>query len=212
MHAEVAPPFIKRDGINWQSVTAFSVFHIGAVAALFFFTWPAFFCALGLYWVSLSLGIGMGYHRLLTHRSYKSPKWIEYFLAVCGTLALEGGPMFWVATHRVHHQFSDKHGDPHTPLDGKWWSHIVWMLVGDASHSNIDRCSRCAPDICKDRSNRPFKYPDMPPRRISRPSGSDRACIEQTLPALNSMLSLHWTTLERHHRRQPVQSTRLSLD
>jgi fatty-acid desaturase len=151
MHAEVAPPFIKRDGINWQSVTAFSVFHIGAVAALFFFTWPAFFCALGLYWVSLSLGIGMGYHRLLTHRSYKPPKWIEYFLAVCGTLALEGGPMFWVATHRVHHQFSDKHGDPHTPLDGKWWSHIVWMLVGDTTHCNVSQCSRYAPDICKDR-------------------------------------------------------------
>jgi fatty-acid desaturase len=51
---------------------------------------------------------------LLTHRSYKTPKWIEYFLAICGTLALEGGPMFWMATHRVHHQFSDKDGDPHT--------------------------------------------------------------------------------------------------
>jgi fatty-acid desaturase len=150
MHTDVAP-FIKRDGINWQSVTAFSVFHLGAIAALFFFTWPAFFCALGLYWVSLSLGIGMGYHRLLTHRSYKPPKWIEYFLAVCGTLALEGGPMFWVATHRVHHQYSDKHGDPHTPLDGKWWSHIVWMLVGDSTHCNIAQCSRYAPDICKDR-------------------------------------------------------------
>ena len=42
--------------------------------------------------------------------------------------------MFWVATHRIHHQFSDKDGDPHTPRDGKWWSHIVWMLVGDATH------------------------------------------------------------------------------
>jgi fatty-acid desaturase len=143
--------FIKRDGINWTSVTAFAVFHVGAVVALFFFSWPAFFTALALYWISLSLGIGMGYHRLLTHRSYKTPKWIEYFLAICGTLALEGGPMFWVATHRVHHQFSDKDGDPHTPRDGKWWSHIVWMLVGDATHCNIEQCSRYAPDICKDR-------------------------------------------------------------
>jgi stearoyl-CoA desaturase (delta-9 desaturase) len=99
----------------------------------------------------LSLGIGMGYHRLLTHRSYKSPKWIEYFLATCGTLALQGGPMFWVAAHRVNHQFSDKDGDPHTPRDGKWWSHIGWMLVGDATHCNIDQCSRYARDICKDR-------------------------------------------------------------
>ena len=141
---------MNRDGINWVSVTAFTLFHVGAVIALFF-NWPAFFTAMVLYWISLSLGIGMGYHRLLTHRSYKPPKWIEYFLATCGTLALEGGPMLSVATHRIHHQFADKHGDPHTPRDGKWWSHVVWMLVGDVSHCNIDQCSRYAPDICKDR-------------------------------------------------------------
>src|ERR1035438_1085197 len=99
--------FISREGINWASVTAFTVFHVGAVAALFFFSWPAFFTAVALYWVSLSLGIGMGYHRLLTHRSYKPPKWIEYFLATCGTLALQGSPMFWGAAHRVHQQFSE---------------------------------------------------------------------------------------------------------
>lgn len=93
-----ARPFIRQDGINWISLTAFTLFHVGAVAALFFFTWPAVFTAVALYWISLSLGIGMGYHRLLTHRSYKTPKWVEYFLATCGTLALEGGPMFWVAT------------------------------------------------------------------------------------------------------------------
>ncbi|MES1258499.1 MAG: acyl-CoA desaturase, partial [Acidobacteriota bacterium] len=56
-------PFISREGINWISLTAFSLFHIGAVAALFVFTWPAFLTALALYWISLSLGIGMGYHR-----------------------------------------------------------------------------------------------------------------------------------------------------
>ncbi len=146
-----AAPFIKRDGINWTSVIAFSIFHIGAVAALFFFTWPALFVALALNWLALSLGIGMGYHRLLTHRSYKPPKWVEYTLAVCGTLALEGGPMFWVATHRVHHQFADKDGDPHTPRDGKWWSHLIWMLVGDATHCDIEECSHYAPDVCRDR-------------------------------------------------------------
>ena len=57
-----------------------ALFHVGAVAALFFFTWKAFFVAMFLWWVSGSLGIGMGYHRLLTHRGYKTPKWVEYFL------------------------------------------------------------------------------------------------------------------------------------
>jgi stearoyl-CoA desaturase (delta-9 desaturase) len=146
-----APPLIKREGINWVSLTAFTIFHLGAIAALFFFSWPAFCTALILYWITLSFGIGMGYHRLLTHRSYQPPKWIEYCLAVCGALALEGGPISWVATHRIHHRFSDKTGDPHTPRDGKWWSHIIWMVVGDATHADTARWSHYAPDLCRDR-------------------------------------------------------------
>lgn len=150
MQTTVAP-VVKRDGINWVTSIAFVVFHAGAVAAFFFFSWPAFFVALALYWISLSFGIGMGYHRLLTHRGYKVPKAIEYFLTVCGTLALEGGPISWVATHRVHHQFSDKEGDPHTPRDGKWWAHIVWMMVGDALHCDAGDQARYAPDMARDK-------------------------------------------------------------
>jgi fatty-acid desaturase len=146
-----APPLIKREGINWVSLTAFGIVHMGAIAALFFFSWPAFFTALILYWIVLSWGIGMGYHRLLTHRSYQPAKWIEYFLAICGSLALEGGPIAWVATHRIHHRFSDKTGDPHTPRDGKWWSHIIWMVVGDATHADTSKWAQYAPDLCKDR-------------------------------------------------------------
>ena len=108
--------------INWVTATFMCLFHIGAVAALFFFTWKALFVSMFLWWVSGSLGIGMGYHRLLTHRGYKTPKWVEYFLTTCATLALEGGPIFWVATHRIHHQFSDHEGDPHSP--------DRWQMVG----------------------------------------------------------------------------------
>jgi len=147
----IAVPLANRDGINWRAATAFAVFHAGAIAALFFFSWPAFFTALALYWISLSLGIGMGYHRLLTHRSYTPAKWIEYLLAICGTLAVEGGPIAWVTTHRIHHQFSDRAGDPHTPRDGKWWSHIVWMLVGDATNCTPEQRARYSPDLCRDR-------------------------------------------------------------
>src|ERR1019366_5393246 len=117
-----------RAGINWGTAIAMGLFHVGAIAALFFFTWPAFFVAIFLWWVSGSLGIGMSYPRLLTHRGYKTPKWVEYFLTWCATLALEGGPIFWVATHRIHHQFSDDEGDPHSPIDGKWWSHMGAIL------------------------------------------------------------------------------------
>ena len=91
------------------------LFHIGAVAALFMFSWKALICSIVLWVWASNIGIGMCYHRLLTHRGYKTPKWVEYFMAIGATLSLEGGPIFWVATHRVHHQLSDHEGDPHTP-------------------------------------------------------------------------------------------------
>lgn len=137
------------DQINWITAGFMAAFHIGAIAAFWFFTWKAFFISIFLWWVSGSLGIGMGYHRLLTHRGYKTPKWVEYFLTVCGTLALEGGPIFWVATHRIHHQYSDKDGDPHTPLDGKWWAHMGWILMGKSLHQDTKTLSRYAPDLAK---------------------------------------------------------------
>ena len=127
------------------------VFHVLAVVALFNFAWKPLLLAAFLWWVSGSLGIGMGYHRLLTHRGYTTPKWMEYFLTVCGTLALEGGPIFWVATHRIHHQLTDKPGDPHSPRDGKWWSHMGWIIMGKALHQNTADLAAYVPDLRKDR-------------------------------------------------------------
>jgi stearoyl-CoA desaturase (delta-9 desaturase) len=93
----------------------------------------------------------MGYHRLLTHRGYKTPKWVEYFLTTCGTLALEGGPIFWVATHRMHHQNTDKEGDPHSPNDGGLWAHMGWILTGKAMHNKLDSLLPYVPDLRKDK-------------------------------------------------------------
>jgi stearoyl-CoA desaturase (delta-9 desaturase) len=115
------------------------------------FSWKAVAVALFLYWVTVGLGISLGYHRLHTHRSYKIPKLLEYFFAVCGASTLEGGPIFWVATHRIHHQKSDQEGDPHSPHDGAWWAHVGWILVGEAKHNNTAMMSKYAPDLAKDR-------------------------------------------------------------
>jgi stearoyl-CoA desaturase (delta-9 desaturase) len=93
----------------------------------------------------------MCYHRLLTHRGYQVPRWLEYAMTICGTLALEGGPIFWVATHRVHHQLSDREGDPHTPREGGWWAHAGWLLWGNALHSETEVLVRYAPDLGRDR-------------------------------------------------------------
>jgi stearoyl-CoA desaturase (delta-9 desaturase) len=137
--------------LSWTTATFLILFHAGAVAAFFMFNWQALMVAVVLYWVAGSLGIGMGYHRLLTHRGYKVPKVVEYFLTLCATLALEGGPIFWVATHRLHHANTDRKGDPHSPRDGFWWAHMGWILHGEAKHRNTTLLSRYAPDLAKDR-------------------------------------------------------------
>ena len=134
-------------GVNSITAMAMTAFHIGAVAAFFFIDAGAILTAFILYFVAGMLGIGMAYHRLLTHRGYKTYKWVEYFLTWCGTLALEGGPIFWVATHRVHHQKSDREGDPHTPREGTWWAHMGWILTGQGLHHDAAVLSQYVPDL-----------------------------------------------------------------
>ncbi|HEY8996245.1 MAG TPA: fatty acid desaturase [Edaphobacter sp.] len=136
--------------INWVTAIAMVIFHIGAVAALFFFSWKNLAVAAVMYFLAINVGIGMCYHRLLTHRGYKTPRFMEYLLTICGTMALEGGPIFWVATHRVHHQNSDHEGDPHTPHDGTWWAHAGWIISGRALHSETALLGRYAPDLTRD--------------------------------------------------------------
>src|SRR5947208_13328612 len=120
---------------NWITASVMALFHVGAVVAFFFFSWKAFFVAFALWYISGSFGIGMGYHRLLTHRGYKTPKWVEYFLTTCGTLALEGGPIFWVATHRIHHQLTDVEGDPQSPREGGLGAHMGRLIQGPARNN-----------------------------------------------------------------------------
>ena len=139
--------FGSRDQVAWSTLVVMLVFHVFAVAALFFSTWDAILVAFALHWVCVGWGIGLGYHRLHTHRSYKVPKIVEYFFAVCATMALQGGPIFWTAVHRIHHQYSDDHGDPHTPRDGKWWAHMLWTLFGETLHSNTAVVGKYAPDL-----------------------------------------------------------------
>jgi len=139
------------EGINWLTLVVLIVFHLGAVAALFFYTWQRLTVMVALYVLAINVGIGMCYHRLLTHRGYQVPKWLEHVMAICATLSLEGGPIFWVATHRVHHQFSDREGDPHTPREGRWWSHLGWIVWGNALHAQTHALARYVPDLDRDR-------------------------------------------------------------
>src|SRR5258708_1264450 len=136
--------------INWATLIFLVIFHLASIAALFLWSWPAVITALVLYVIG-GMGIGMGYHRLMTHRGYKVPKPIEYFLIFCGALALEGGPIQWATTHRVHHAHTDIQGDPHTPRDGRWWAQIGWILTPSIQLTDPARVRRYAPDLMNQR-------------------------------------------------------------
>ncbi len=144
-------PARDNKSIRWSNATFLVITHAATIAALFFWSWPAIVGAVILYWIAGSLGIGMGFHRLLTHRGYHVPKIVEYFLVTCGALALEGGPIQWVTTHRIHHAHTDKQGDPHTPRDGGWWAHIGWIVRGTAQNHTQATYEHYAPDLVKDR-------------------------------------------------------------
>ncbi|MGD9561984.1 MAG: acyl-CoA desaturase [Pyrinomonadaceae bacterium] len=143
---------LERDSkrINWQTVTGVAVFHILAAAALFMFSWQNLAAAAILWWISGSLGIGLGYHRLLTHRGFKTPRWLERTLAVFGALAMQSGPITWVTTHRLHHAFTETDKDPHSPRHGTYWAHMGWIFRGTAQNNSVQTMNRYSPDLMRD--------------------------------------------------------------
>ncbi len=118
----------KKHRLKWAFALFFIGMHVGACFAPLFFSWKAVITAVVINAVIGTFGISLGYHRLLTHRSFNVPKWFEYALAVCGIMALQGGPTTWVGMHRIHHAKSDKTEDPHDSNKGFWWSHCGWMF------------------------------------------------------------------------------------
>jgi fatty-acid desaturase len=129
------------------------VFHVMAVWALFpsNWSWANLAAFLIVWWVAGSWGIGIGYHRLLTHGGFKAPKWLEYFFTICGTIGLQSGSLQWVTTHRIHHKFTEQPGDPHSPREGTFWSHMGWILQGTAQNQPIEMVQKYAPDLLKDK-------------------------------------------------------------
>ena len=136
--------------LDWTMIIALVIFHIGAVCAFLpqFFSWQAVGVAVLLHWITGGLGITLGWHRLLSHRSFQVPKWLEYFFALCGTLALQGGIIWWVGLHRHHHLHSDEDVDHHDSKKGFLWSHVRWMCYEIPAESDIPRFTK---DIVNDK-------------------------------------------------------------
>jgi stearoyl-CoA desaturase (delta-9 desaturase) len=137
--------------LSWINVAFFGTFHALALLAPWFFSWSALGVMVFLHWLFGSIGICLGYHRLLTHRSLQVPKWLEYAIAILGALAMQGGPIFWVAGHRLHHAHTeDPDKDPYSSQRGFWWSHILWILYPRAEFFEEQHYKKFASDLYRD--------------------------------------------------------------
>ncbi|MBP7861043.1 acyl-CoA desaturase [bacterium] len=89
--------------------------------------WIEFTAVFSVMFLLHTFGITFGYHRLLSHRSFKCIKPLEYFFVLCGYLAFEGSPIWWATIHRAHHRHHDTPLDPHSPRNGILYAHFGWL-------------------------------------------------------------------------------------
>jgi len=138
-------------GVQIVTFLAIIIPLFSVIAAPFFvwgwgFGWTDMGLLLGMYTLT-AWGITVGFHRLFVHRSFETYMWIKFIFGVLGSMAVQGSLFHWVGMHRLHHQFSDKVEDPHSPhhhgegilgmLKGFWHAHIGWFF--DKEPSDIDR-------------------------------------------------------------------------
>ena len=149
----------RRDRVIAGIVTAapiLSLFLVGWQLWASLLGWNDIFVFLLLY-VLTGFGVTVGFHRLLTHRAFKTTRSIRAALAILGSAAIEGPVISWVADHRKHHAFADRDGDPHSPhvdhghgwrgaLRGLVHAHVGWLFI----HTHRGRRTRYAPDLLAD--------------------------------------------------------------
>src|SRR5215204_7618577 len=121
-----------RIKVNYLVLSYLCLIHIIAASA-FLLPMRSGLIALAVFaYFSIGFSTTIGLHRLLSHRSFECPRWLEYALVTVAMLTGQGSPLLWVANHRIHHGRSDREGDVHSPRRGFWYGHILWIL-DDAS-------------------------------------------------------------------------------
>jgi fatty-acid desaturase len=138
--------------IDWYYPAGVIAVHLLALLAFlpWFFSWTGvILAAVGIY-VFGTLGINIGFHRLLTHRSFSCPRWLIRTLALLGTCCVMESPPYWVAVHRRHHQFADEEWDPHSPLSSFFWAHFGWYMIKIDPNDRSELLQRYAQDVLRD--------------------------------------------------------------
>jgi len=139
--------------LDWPVATSIVFYHAVAVLAFFpwFFSWTGVVLALLGDYCFATLGINVCYHRLLTHRGFRCPKWLEYSFAILGVCCMQDAPARWVAVHRRHHQHADEQADPHSPLVGLFWGHMGWLFFRNQELNRLGIYERYARDLLRER-------------------------------------------------------------
>jgi fatty-acid desaturase len=121
-----------RIEVNYIVLSYLCVVHVVAASAFLLPARPGLVALAVVTYFSIGFSTTIGLHRLLSHRSFECPKWLEYALVTLAMLTGQGSPLLWVANHRIHHGRSDREGDVHSPRRGFWYGHILW-IIDDAS-------------------------------------------------------------------------------
>lgn len=136
--------------------------HLGAVVALIYFFDIYFLFITILLWQFFALiGISVCFHREITHRSFKSVYPIRLFHLTCALIAGQAGPIMWAQVHRIHHKYSDKEGDPHSPINGLWKAHFGWIFE-QGKRKSLKDFQVIPKDLAEDRTLKFFQVIHFP--------------------------------------------------
>lgn len=145
------PPPVVPLKLNWTYAVTIVLVHILGFLAFvpYLWSWTGFIvCLIGVH--LFGQGITIGYHRLLTHRSFKTPKWVEHCFAILGICSMQDTPARWVSVHRMHHVDSDDIPDPHSPRVNFWWSHMGWLMYVNRKTYSVAGLEKFAKDLLRD--------------------------------------------------------------
>lgn len=140
----------QRAPFHLSSIIGFTIIHLSALGVFALgFSWRGVVLCLVSYWVRM-FGVTAGFHRYFSHRAYRMNRFWQFMMAFLAMTSAQKGVLWWAATHRHHHRYSDQPEDLHSPVQqGFWWSHIGWILARDEGEPDFSRI----PDL--------VKYPEL---------------------------------------------------
>jgi stearoyl-CoA desaturase (delta-9 desaturase) len=128
----------RRNPTSWRTSAPFIVCHFLPLLGLWTGIHPLDLVLVVVLFEVRMFFITAGYHRYFAHKSFRMGRVMQFVFAFGGVTAVQKGPLWWAANHRVHHRYTDTDRDPHSPQRGFWWSHVGWILSGEYGATDLD--------------------------------------------------------------------------